>query len=405
MDALQNLSDAIDVTRNFLTPVRKWLWLKLALVVFFIGSGGGGLSFPTSDPTAFTTDIEDGPATDFDIDVGTAPADLLTGEVVTAILIIAAIVAALVVFFGILAAILEFVFIESLRSSEVHLRQYFKGNFGNGVRLFGFRILLNLGLFAVVAGPILYLVFAAESYEAVPIGTILAIGVLGVVLYLPYILVLKLTTEFVVPTMLQTNRGVLGGWKRFGATFSGSWGEYIVYVILSVIAGFVASLAVGVLTLFVMAIIGIVLGLFVLVAWIISETLGFIVLAVVALLFVILYIVLAALFQVPVLSYLRYYALLQLGDTDADLDLVPDQRAAVRADGGSLDGDGPGGVDTGTTGGDAPSSQQDDQTDELDSSGWDFGSDSDSDSDSDSGSSSWDTETDSHAGDDDEPRR
>ncbi len=403
MDALQNLSDAIDVTRNFLTPVRKWLWLKLALVVFFIGSGGGGLSFPTSDPTAFTTDIEDGPATDIDIDVGTAPADLLTGDVVTAIVIVSAIVAALVVFFGILAAILEFVFIESLRSSEVHLRQYFKNNFGNGVRLFGFRILLNLGLFALIAGPILYLVFTAESYEAVPIGTILAVGALGALLYIPYILVLKLTTEFVVPTMLQTNRGVLGGWKRFGATFSGSWGEYIVYVILSVIASFVASLAVGVLTLFVMALIGIVLGLFVLVAWIISETLGFIVLAVVALLFVILYLVLATLFQVPVLSYLRYYALLQLGDTDADLDLIPDQRAAVRANGGALDGDEPSDADTETTGDDAASSQQDDQTDDLDSSGWEFGSDSDPDPDSDS--SSWDTETDSHAGDDDEPRR
>jgi hypothetical protein len=35
--------------------------------------------------------------------------------------------------------------------------------------------------------------------------------------------------------------------------------------------------------------------------------------------------------QVPVHTYLRYYALLVLGDVEPDLDLVPDQRAAIRA--------------------------------------------------------------------------
>jgi len=38
----------------------------------------------------------------------------------------------------------------------------------------------------------------------------------------------------------------------------------------------------------------------------------------------------AALVQVPVQAYLRYYALLVLGDVEPEFDLVPDQRAAVR---------------------------------------------------------------------------
>ncbi|MFC7138230.1 hypothetical protein ACFQRB_20675 [Halobaculum litoreum] len=34
------------------------------------------------------------------------------------------------------------------------------------------------------------------------------------------------------------------------------------------------------------------------------------------------------------MSYLRYYALLVLGDAEPALDLIPERRAAVRADGG-----------------------------------------------------------------------
>jgi hypothetical protein len=34
--------------------------------------------------------------------------------------------------------------------------------------------------------------------------------------------------------------------------------------------------------------------------------------------------------QVPVVTYLRYYALLVLGDVEAPLDLVSDRRTAVR---------------------------------------------------------------------------
>jgi hypothetical protein len=34
--------------------------------------------------------------------------------------------------------------------------------------------------------------------------------------------------------------------------------------------------------------------------------------------------------QVPVQTYLRYYALLVLGDVESSFDIVPDRRAAVR---------------------------------------------------------------------------
>lgn len=42
---------------------------------------------------------------------------------------------------------------------------------------------------------------------------------------------------------------------------------------------------------------------------------------------------LASLVQVPAATYLRYCALLVVGDADAALDPIPERRAAIRADG------------------------------------------------------------------------
>jgi hypothetical protein len=44
-----------------------------------------------------------------------------------------------------------------------------------------------------------------------------------------------------------------------------------------------------------------------------------------------IFIVMMAFVQVPVQVYLRYWALLVLGDVDSALDLIPEQREAVRS--------------------------------------------------------------------------
>ena len=50
MDAIDALSDAIDTTRDLLTPIELRTWLKFALIVFFVSSlGFGGTSAPAGD--------------------------------------------------------------------------------------------------------------------------------------------------------------------------------------------------------------------------------------------------------------------------------------------------------------------------------------------------------------------
>lgn len=63
----------------------------------------------------------------------------------------------------------------------------------------------------------------------------------------------------------------------------------------------------------------------------VARPFGLGVLAVVGLLFGLSVLVVVAFLPVPVVAYLRYYALLVLGDADGDLDLVPERRTAIRA--------------------------------------------------------------------------
>ncbi|APW99790.1 hypothetical protein CHINAEXTREME_19330 [Halobiforma lacisalsi AJ5] len=320
MDAIDDLGDAIDVTRDLLLPVRVGLWLKLAVVAFFVGGNtglGGGSGAPTGDfePTVQEPGV--------DAPVGELPDDVLA---IAAILVVAAIVLWLV--FSLISAIMEFVFLESLRSGEVRIRRFAGANLGRGLRLFGFRLVAGLVLLVVIGVPLAYVLLGAPSPEAV-IGELLGIVLLGIVLGLVYTIVMRFTSEFVAPVMLLEERGVLSAWSRFWGALTSNLGEYAVYLVLVWILGIVVNIAAGFLILFAAIVVLIPFGIvgFLLVSlgdvgvWLAAPV---VVLAVLAVLLVV------AIVQMPVRTYFQYYALLLLGDTDADLDLIPERRAAAR---------------------------------------------------------------------------
>jgi hypothetical protein len=170
-----------------------------------------------------------------------------------------------------------------------------------------------------------------------------------------YALANGFTTTMVVPTMLHTDRGVLSGWRRFWPTLRGDLKEYTVYslmvIVLHIGAGIITGLGLLV-ALVVLAIpFGIVgFGIFVAAGSSLSLPVAA-VLGVLAVVFVVLLLLLGALVRVPIKAFFRFYALLLLGDTDSDLDLIPDLRDEIRTDdqyrggpgGGGGRGGGPGG--------------------------------------------------------------
>jgi hypothetical protein len=146
---------------------------------------------------------------------------------------------------------------------------------------------------------------------------------------LVYGVVDSFTTAFVVPLMIQNDSGVLAAWGRLWSSVKAEWKQYLVYALvafgLGIVAAFLMSIVLGIGAVIVAIPLAILAGVTYL-ALSFSSTAGLVIIGVLVAIFVVSFIVLAALVQVPVLAYLRYYALLVLGDIESDFDLIPDRR-------------------------------------------------------------------------------
>lgn len=325
--AFDAVEDALATTRSFLFPFDLGRWLRLALLMFFIGGGAGG-----SSPMQFTNSgggsVPDTPGGGF----GGTPSLPSIGPTEWAIIgAVVAVIVLLALAFGLVGAVFEFVFVESLRSDRVAIREYWGRYRSRGLRLFGFRLVTGLVVLAVVLGAIalaLWPLFTGSGR--------LSVAVLLLVLPVVFLLALVngflqgFTTQFVVPVMLLEDRGVIDGWKRLWPTLTGEWKEYVGYVVMR----FVLQIAVGILLGLVLLVAGLVLaipfGALGVAGFALAQSqpvLGWAVVAVAVLLFVLAFLVLSLFGAVPVQTFLRYYALLVLGETNEAFDAIPEQRA------------------------------------------------------------------------------
>lgn len=327
MYALPNVRDALHATKRYFAAVGLYGWLKLGLVVFLLGLFTGlyqwfNVPFELLSETGFDGD---------QFQPGALQDQLWSWEFAS----VAAVVGLLGgIYVGVryLAAVCEFVFVESLRSEAIFIRQFGRENLGSGVWLLLFRGVLAGGLWlgvALTVGAIFALGDGTGFADITP-EQVAAAGLLSVLLVIGWWVADLLTTAFVVPIMLLTRCGPISGWLRFGAVIRSNPVGILGFLVVAWSVGF------GLWALF--AIVGLVVtffGLFVFAFLIIGlaeidSTLvpvGFALL----LLAYICYQYVLALVGAPVRSYVRYHALLVLGDTESSLDLIPDQRAAVRA--------------------------------------------------------------------------
>ncbi|WP_418286262.1 DUF7544 domain-containing protein [Halorubrum sp. DTA46] len=322
LHAVENVEEAFSVTREFLTPIDVPRWLKLALIVFFVGSG---VSFPTAQ---FNTSTPPGDASNGDIPFS-LPVDVVTLVVV---LVGAGLLFGLL--FALIGAIMEFVLIESLRTGDVSLRRHWGRRWRQGLRLFGFRIAIGFPLLVLFAGWFALLVVPILTGRDLTIPfTAFLVGIPIVFLIsVLYALVSGLTTVFVVPLMIQADSGVLAAWGRLWESIKTAWKQYLAYVViaflLTVAAGIIASIAVGIVAI-VLLIPVLVVAAITHATVSLSSTAGIVVLIALALLFGLATLVVWTLAQVPVVTYLRYYALLVLGDIEESFDVLVDRRPST----------------------------------------------------------------------------
>jgi hypothetical protein len=329
LHALEDLDDALDVARAFLTPIDRTAWVKLAVVVFFIGGPGANLN---SFQYTFGGDGGGGAPPGGVIGPEFGPRTwLLIATIIGVVLLVA-------LGFALVGSVMEFVFVESLRTGEVKMRQYWNQRWRQGLRLFGFRVVVGLFVFGSVL--LLSLPFLLPLLNADPVsgevlvGFVLVLLPLFVVIAVVTGLVNGFTTVFVVPIMVLDDCGVLAGWRRLWPTITSQWEQYLAYVVtsffLTMLGGILVVVVAAVLAVVLLIPFGLLFGIGFVLLTVVSQPLGIVVLVLVGILFVLAIFAVIALVEVPVQTYLRYYALLVLGDVEAEFDLIPDQRAAVR---------------------------------------------------------------------------
>ncbi len=327
LHAVDDLSDAYRATRSFLLPVTWGRWLRLALLSVFVASSSGGGAPTGGFQGPLTTSPDPGPGGSTDI--GPAMDQLTVGLSEHLFLLVGIAVFGFLIAMVLqwLAATFEFAFLESLRTDEVHIRQFTAAMTGPGTRLFAFRVLFGLLGLLVVGGTLLLLI-GPILWGVGPAGPLLVFVVL-----LPFFLVLGVigsvvyvfTTAFVAPIMLIEDRGLLSAWKRFWGVFKSAWQDFLVYILV----GLFLMIAIGIVVGIAMAIIGVAIALPVIVLLLVAGPLWAGLLGIPA---AMLGIVAWGVVQVPVQTYLRHWSLLVLGDIEPDLDLIPERRAAIRGE-------------------------------------------------------------------------
>ncbi|WP_299332101.1 DUF7544 domain-containing protein [Haloplanus sp.] len=204
--ALAALRDARSATETLLRPLEKSRWLRLALIALFVGVGGGA---PTGSGNIDT--LSGGSDVSGDLPTQTIPE--LDGTIVVLIGVVA-ILLLLGLLWSAVGAVMEFVLVAGLRDREIRIRGPLGDNLGRGLRLFGFKLAVGLGSLLLIAVPFAAVVGLGVSFSPFSLVLLVPLIVLFGLFSLVGSVVLGLTTDFVVPTMLVEDRGVLDSWRR-----------------------------------------------------------------------------------------------------------------------------------------------------------------------------------------------
>ena len=327
------IEGAMTKTRQMLfEPFDLTKWVKLAIILFFIGGGGGGGSNFNSNPS-------NGNFGDFGNSQSDAELNAFVNETVSEVsafidqymtYIVLAVLAFLLVtaLFSYISSVMQFVFVESVVRNHVTIRAYIRNNLGNGLQLFilnwtlgiAFLIAIILSLLPVLSAVLDGDVSALSFGSFIPFLVVLVLGSILLV-------ILDSFTNLAIPVMLYENVGVLKALSKVISTAVHSIPQVLVYWIIRGVLGIIIGIAAVVISLIVLLIAGLALLLIGIVVYLIFALLGFgfadlVVLIVLGLLFVVSLIVLIFLIIlaiVPLSVFMRYHALLFLQNWYADI--------------------------------------------------------------------------------------
>ena len=366
--AVDAVDDAVDATRRFLFPFSLVRWTKLALLALFTGGGGvsANASVPAASDSAATTPsaVWSGPAgaETGSGGLGFGVPDRIAAAVTPELLAVgAAGLVLLIVGISVASLSLRLVFYDALQNDEVRIVAPFLARLRQSLGLFVCTAALSVAATAPVALVVALVSDAPTGVPAVdsavgaitalPTGALVALGLVAGATAAVAALALRFTYEFVVPTMVVTDSGVIGGWRRFLPTLRVEWAEFLVYLAVHVVVSVGLSVVTGVAALLGLALVATVGGLVLLLVAALLGGLGALVgttagtasIALVATAGVLALVALVLPVQVLTLSYRFIYEVSTLGSVDPELALLhPDLHAGADESGESTGEDGAG---------------------------------------------------------------
>ncbi len=240
-------------------------------------------------------------------------------EIAPLIVAFIVVVLAVALLWMLVGAAMQFVFVDMLRTGDIHIRRFLGERFGKGVRLFLFQVALTLILVLGVAA-LAFMLFGLSGAGVGVAAPLLLLALIPVILVMALLfgVVFLLTTDFVVPIMIHEDCGVIEGWRRLiGAISAGFW-QTVVYVLAGLVLGLIAAIVQTILVILALVVIAIPFIL-----------IGIVLLAAVQANYVLLLVLLIAipvalLIAVPFVTFFRYYGLLVLEGLAPEYRLLPE---------------------------------------------------------------------------------
>lgn len=322
--AFKPVTTAFEKTKKILLePFNVWTWIKLCIIVFFVGGAtrfgsqfSNVLNYRESNPAAYENVIT----------------NVLSNSglvmLIIALIIIALIIAIILAY---LRNVFSLVLIRALATGEVHVIRPMRENLGKGLRLFVFTFLLGLFTLAVVVilivAMILCLVLAIKTGVS-SAGAIALVVLLGfiVVLLLALLaafsivmsIIIGFTYDFVAPMMLFKGMGVIEAWKYLYTLIRKEWKQFGVYVLVRWALELLVGIIVGIISIpIILVFIALLLvGLFMALAAAKASALLVALVVVGILVGVLLFVAIMLVISMPVAVYLRYYSLDVLKNID-----------------------------------------------------------------------------------------
>ena len=324
--AFKPVTTAFEKTKILLlSPFNVWTWIKLIVIMFFVGGASRfGSQFTNifnsgnnmSSPVGFRNEIND---------------LLSNSNLIMLIIALVLLILVIVLILAYLRNVFSFVLIKALATGDVHVIKPALENLGRGFKLFVVTFLV--GLFTLAVALVLVAIMIACVLIAIKTGVDTASGLL-IVLLLALIFVISLFLlgvfclimaivsgfiyDFAVPLMFFKGMGAVQACKHVYGLVRKEWKQFGVYVltrwVLELIVGIItAIISIPVLLVYIaLLVIGVIIAVAALKTSVVLAALVGICIVIGTLVFIAIMLVIS----VPVGVYLRYYSLDMLKNAD-----------------------------------------------------------------------------------------